>query len=81
MYSSQETFFVLSLTEDLEYLVESSFYLSYYSHIQPSEIDRLTTYEFRKYLDLMKDQVKSDREFETTLARGASLSNLAQLSK
>lgn len=45
-------------------------------HMQPSEVDRLTTYEFNNYLRLLNDQIKSERERENSLAQagvGASL--------
>jgi len=49
--------------------VESSFYLSYYAGIQPSEVDNLSTYEFRKYVELLNSQLKSDREYDESLAQ------------
>lgn len=61
--------FVQTLAGDLESIVEHSFYLSYYAGIQPSEIDKLSTYEFHKYVDLLESQIKSDREREVTLAQ------------
>ncbi len=61
--------FVRVLTDDLDYLIESSFYLSYYVGIQPSEIDKLSTYEFRRYMELMNKQIKSDKDYDLTIAQ------------
>lgn len=69
MYSSRTASFVQTLTSDIKDLVEASFYLSYYVGIQPSEIDRLSTYEFNRYIDLMNEQVKSDKEYALTMAQ------------
>lgn len=69
-------FFVLSLTEPLNSLVESSFYLSYYVGLQPTEVDRLSTYEYRTYLELMNEAVRSEKEFSINLAKNFSVGNL-----
>ena len=69
VFSSQETFFVLLLSSDIEDLVEWSFQLTYYAGIQPSEVDRLSTYEFNKYIKLIKDRVEENREYEVTMAQ------------
>lgn len=69
MYNSPQISFVLILAGDLESVVESSFYLSYHAGIQPSEVDRLSTYEFNKYMELLNNQVKSDKEYEMTIAQ------------
>ena len=37
--------------------------------MQPSEVDKLSTYEFRNYMELLNSQVKRDRENEVTLAK------------
>lgn len=63
------TSFVLILAGNLEYIIESSFLLSYYAGIQPSEVDKLSTYEFRKYIDLLNKQVKSDKEYDMNIAK------------
>lgn len=57
------------LASNLEGLVEDSFYLSYHAGIQPSEVDKLSTYEFNKYMDLLNKQVDKDREFDKSLAQ------------
>jgi len=49
--------------------VTSSFYLSYYAHIQPSEVDQLSTYEFNKYMQLLNESMKTDREYDMNLAQ------------
>lgn len=41
--------------------------------MQPSEVDRLTTYEYNIYVDLLNSQVKSDREFNVSLAQAGAL--------
>ena len=69
-------FFVLLLSGNLESLIETSFYLSYYAGIQPSEIEKLSTYEFQKYQELLSQQVKSDKEHELLLAQTRKLSNI-----
>lgn len=63
------SFFVQSLTSNLEDIVSTSFYLSYHAGIQPSEVDRLTTYEFNKYVELLSENLKSDREYELDIAK------------
>lgn len=80
MLDSLVSFFVQLLAGDLEYILESSFYLSYYAHMQPSEIDRLSTYEFRKYVKLMSEQVKADRDYNLSIAQnyGGGLGSLFQ---
>lgn len=40
--------------------------------MQPSEIDKLSTYEFNKYMDLLEKSVKADRE----LAQAGRLNSL-----
>lgn len=57
------------LAGNLESLIESSFYLSYHAGIQPSEVDKLSTYEFDKYMSLLNTQVSSDKEFDKSLAQ------------
>lgn len=44
--------------------------------MQPSEIDRLTTYEFNKYVELLDKQVKSDKEYDLTVAQRYGIGNL-----
>lgn len=66
-------FFALVLAGDLDSIVESSFYLSYYAGIQPSEVNNLSTYEFNKYIDLLESQIKLDREYNMTLAQYGGL--------
>lgn len=66
-------FFVHLLAGNLEDIIHSSFYLSYYAGIQPSEVDKLTTYEFRQYMDLLEEQVKADKERESQVS---NLNNL-----
>lgn len=61
--------FVLLLAGNLENILEASFFLIYNAHIQPSEIDNLTTYEFEHYINYLKDYLKTDREREVDLAR------------
>ena len=74
------TFFVLTLAgNSLENIIESSFYLSYYAHIQPSEIDKLSTYEFNEYMKLLNEQVKDDREFDMKLSGLSRMSNLMSI--
>lgn len=61
--------FVLILAGNLEDLLEYSFYLTYHAGIQPSEVDKLSTYEFRTYLKLLGKQLKDDRDYDMTLAQ------------
>lgn len=68
--------FVLILASNLEDIIESSFYLSYYANIQPSEIDKLTTYEFDRYMELLNKQVREDRDYEFTVARMTGIGSL-----
>lgn len=37
--------------------------------MQPSEIDHLSTYEFDKYVKMLSEQLKSDREYEVSIAK------------
>lgn len=64
------------MTSNLDDIIESSFYLSYHAGIQPSEVDKLTTYEFRKYIMLLNDKVKEDMEFDVTLAKNFGVGGL-----
>lgn len=68
--------FVQLLASDLNYLVESSFYLSYYTGMQPSEIDNLSTYEFNTYTNLLRDQIEEDREYNLKLAQIGSVNSI-----
>lgn len=68
--------FVQLLSSDLNYLVESSFYLSYYTGMQPSEIDNLSTYEFNTYTNLLRDQIEEDREYNLKLAQIGSVNSI-----
>lgn len=63
------TSFVHILAGNLEDLIECSFRLSYHAGIQPSEVDKLSTYEFRKYVKLLGEQLKIDREYDMTIAQ------------
>lgn len=51
----------------IEILVEDSFHMIYHAGIQPSEVDRLSTYEFNNYLKLLETQMKSDQEYDFAL--------------
>lgn len=64
------------MTSNLDDIIESSFYLSYHAGIQPSEVDKLTTYEFRKYIMFLNDKVKEDMEFDVTLAKNFGVGGL-----
>lgn len=63
------TFFVHLLTSELKYIVEQSFYLTYYVGIQPSEVDHLTTYEFNEYLKMLNKVKKDEQEHEMEMAK------------
>lgn len=70
------TFFVHILSSDLQILIESCFYLSYYANIQPSEVDKLTTFEFNKYMELLNKSRERDREEDVNLAKLSSFGGL-----
>lgn len=59
--------------------MESSFYLSYYANMQPSEIDRLTTYEFNTYVDLLTKQIQTDRDYDMKIAGISKLNNIMHM--
>lgn len=69
MYNSPVSFFVRTLTSDIDTLIEESFYLSYYVGIQPSEVDKLSTREYRKYLHLMEEHVEAEKEYNKSMAQ------------
>lgn len=77
MYISQVTSFVLTLQgSSLENIIESAFQLSYYVGIQPSEVDRLTTYEFRSYLSLLDKYESQEKDYQLTIAKNYGAGNL-----
>lgn len=55
-------FFVQSLKSSLRDLVENEFGLVVELGMAPSEIDRLTTYEFNSYLSLLRRKIDADNE-------------------
>lgn len=63
MFNSDLSFFVQSLaTTSIEELVETTFFFIYNLGLQPSEVDRLTTYEYMRYLTRYKEVRKQENE-------------------
>ena len=66
MFNSDLSFFVQSLaTTSIEELVETTFFFIYNLGLQPSEVDRLTTYEYMRYLTRYKEVRKQEMEAQT----------------
>ena len=63
------------MTSDIDDLIESTYYLCANAGIQPSEVDRLTPYEMRKYINLIRTKKSAENEHNSSLA-GALLGAL-----
>lgn len=55
------------MTTSLENLLDSTFFLMYHLKISPTEIDNLTTYEMRRYINMLRENLKSERESESSI--------------
>lgn len=57
------------MTSNLKDLVHSSFYITYNLGISPSEVDRLSTYEMREYMNLTRKKRNSEVEKESGILK------------
>ena len=57
------------MTSNLKDLVDSTFYMMYHLSISPSEIDNLSTYEMREYINLLNEKRKVENESESSMFR------------
>jgi len=55
------------MTYQLDNLVENSFQLTYYTGMQPSEVDKLTTYEIRQYISHLNIILESESKNNSSL--------------
>lgn len=55
------------MTSDLSDLIRTSFYLMYHLNLQPSEVDTLSTYEVREYLNLLRENKKIEAENDSNI--------------
>lgn len=67
---------MLLLSGSIEDIVSTSFYLSYHMKMQPSEVDRLSTYEFNTYVELLNKQLQDEREYELKLVQNYGVGGL-----
>lgn len=44
--------------------------------MQPSEVDRLSTYEFNTYVELLNKQLQDEREYELKLVQNYGVGGL-----
>ena len=55
------------MTNRLDDIIETSFYLSYYLGLQTSEIDNLTTYEVRSYINLLNPLLENESKKDSSI--------------